>query len=156
MKSFFGNLWKDAQTIARLLIPFQGAISLMPGGSIVITVLNIIAHLGKTIPGSSDATKAALATALALPNHPTADPVKLEAAINKLLVASAPIGGANGTGIHAIATVEQFAATGSSGAKKDTAMRLMNEMTQTTAEPTTAGAGIDATVAALNEIAALV
>jgi hypothetical protein len=156
MKSFFGNLWRDIQIGVRLLTPFEGAISLAPGGSIVVTVLNILTMLNKVVPASADATKAALAAAMTLPNHPTADPVKLEAAIAKLLAAAAPIGGSDGAGLRAVATVEQLASTAGSDIKKRTASLLMNEITQTTVEPTAAGTGIDNTVTALNEIAALV
>ena len=150
MKSFFGAIWRDIQIGVRLLTPFEGALSAVPGGSIVVTVLNILTLLNKIIPGSSDATKANLAAALALPNHPTADPVKLEAAINKLLAAASPIGVA---GIHAIATVEQLAPGAPGETKKKTAMLLIGEIAQV---PTASSAGVDATVAALNEIGALV
>lgn len=153
MKSFFGTIWRDIQIGVRLLTPFEPALAVTPVGSIVVTVLNILTVLDKIIPSTPDATKSALIAALALPNHPTADPKKLEAAIQDLLTASAPIGS---TGLHSIATVEQLAAAGSGETKKATATLLMAEIGPVKAEAATVAAGLDNSVTALNRIRDLV
>lgn len=156
MKSFFGALWKDIQVIRRVLTPYEGIIATLPGGSIVVTVLNVLAELDKIIPNTSDETRAALVAALTSSNHPTVDVEKLKASVLKLLTAVAPIGGVTGAGITSITTVEKYSPTAASEVKKKTASLMMNEILQNTVEPTVQASGIDNTVTALNEIDALV
>jgi hypothetical protein len=155
VSSFFGTLWRDVQVGVRLLTPYEPVLSALPGGQIAVTVLNVLTALGKVIPTSSDATKASLAAALTIANHPTVDPKALEASILELLGSSAPIGGAGGPGLHAIATVEQLAATAPGDSKKQAALKIMGEMSTVTIDPTASADSVDKSVKALNAISAL-
>ena len=55
-------------------------------------------------------------------------------------------------GLHAIATVEQLAASAPGDSKKQAALRIIGEMTQVAIDPVVSGTAVDKSVAALNAI----